>query len=241
MTIGDFQKGIFQAEFRGAQGEIIVQIGSDNEYDDVEFQTPESNKKDDDTRVVAVATTSRNKFGTGKLNCKYCDRRYHHLKARNKHMISEHIERCRKDGYVFQCELCSKKFTSKGDLNRHLKIHTGEKSFKCDFCEKKLTKKSNLNRHLKIHTGEKPFQCEFCEKKFTLKGNLTRHLKAVHSYCPDCEVDLKRRDDLLDHLKEMHCIDIPCELCNKRFFDDQSLKEHFNRHGTQIRPYQGHE
>ena len=56
---------------------------------------------------------------------------------------------------------------------------------------------------------------------------MTRHLKAVHSYCPDCEVDLKRRDDLLDHLKEMHCIDIPCELCNKRFFDGPSLKEHF--------------
>ena len=80
----------------------------------------------------------------------------------------------------FQCDYCEKKFARKSNLNEHLKVHTREKPFQCDFCEKKFTQKNNLNRHLKVHTGEKSFQCEYCEKKFTLKQNLTRHLK-IHT------------------------------------------------------------
>ena len=69
LYVSSYSHHPFQAEFQGAQGEIIVQIGSDNEYDDGEVQTKESNEKEDDTKVIAVATTSRNKFGTGKTEC----------------------------------------------------------------------------------------------------------------------------------------------------------------------------
>ena len=49
------------------------------------------------------------------------------------------------------CELCGKSFMLKKTLNRHVKIHTGEKLFKCEICYKSFIRKDDLNRHLRIH------------------------------------------------------------------------------------------
>ncbi|GLD49868.1 gastrula zinc finger protein XlCGF57.1-like protein [Lates japonicus] len=42
--------------------------------------------------------------------------------------------------------------TSKSDSN----THRGEKSFKCDTCGKDFEYESGLNKHLRVHTGERP-------------------------------------------------------------------------------------
>ena len=77
---------------------------------------------------------------------------------------------------AFKCDCCGQRFSTRGNLNQHLTIHTGEKPFQCEYCEKKFIQKSSLKMHLKIHTGEKSFQCEYCEKKFTQKGTLKSHI-----------------------------------------------------------------
>jgi len=51
-------------------------------------------------------------------------------------------------------------------------------SHKCNVCSKTFSGKSILTRHLKLHGNEKPaFECEDCGKLFQSKNNLDRHSK----------------------------------------------------------------
>ena len=80
---------------------------------------------------------------------------------------------------LFKCKVCDKKFSRKGNLNQHMKIHDESKAFKCDVCLKLFAAKSLLKLHYRTHTGEKPFACEICDRKFARKSDLVRH-KATH-------------------------------------------------------------
>ena len=47
----------------------------------------------------------------------------------------------------FYCEVCSKSYTEKLSLKRHIFIKHEEKRFGCNICKKKFTRKSKLIKH----------------------------------------------------------------------------------------------
>ncbi|KAH3897345.1 hypothetical protein DPMN_021533 [Dreissena polymorpha] len=49
----------------------------------------------------------------------------------------------------------------------------------CTFCGKAFRVNAELQRHLRIHTGERPFGCPLCGKRCSQKGHLQAHM-AVH-------------------------------------------------------------
>ncbi|XP_030833943.1 zinc finger protein 23 [Strongylocentrotus purpuratus] len=79
----------------------------------------------------------------------------------------------------FLCCVCSKGFTVRSSLSRHMTIHGGEKPHECMFCTMRFMYIYSLKEHLRIHTGEKPYRCTVCDKGFRASRNLALHMK-VH-------------------------------------------------------------
>ncbi|XP_012282703.1 zinc finger protein 236 [Orussus abietinus] len=79
-----------------------------------------------------------------------------------------------------ECDICGKTFTKPCQVERHRRIHTGERPFKCELCAKSFAQKITLQTHRKHHTGDRPHPCPHCDHSFTQKGNLRTHLRRVH-------------------------------------------------------------
>lgn len=59
-----------------------------------------------------------------------------------------------RDKRLLICGHCGKSFDRVSHMERHRRIHTGEKPYGCPVCGRHFTQKSNLKCHLRTHTGE---------------------------------------------------------------------------------------
>ena len=103
--------------------------------------------------------------------------------------IKKEIEKTKKEAQIFSCSHCNKKFSYPQNVQRHQRIHTGEKPFACSYCDKKFRRSEDKIAHEMTHAGEKPFNCSYCDREFV---RLDR--KIIHEKTHSCEKPLATFD-----------------------------------------------
>ncbi|XP_068185663.1 zinc finger protein Helios [Antennarius striatus] len=89
----------------------------------------------------------------------------------------------------FQCNQCGISFTQKGNLLRHIKLHTGEKPFKCPFCSYACRRRDALTGHLRTHAVGKPHKCNYCGRSYKQRTSLEEHKERCHNYLQGIGLD----------------------------------------------------
>ncbi|XP_071058337.1 zinc finger protein 233-like [Pseudochaenichthys georgianus] len=169
-----------------------------------------------------------------------CDKRY-----TQSHQVKSH--KCA-EKKTFGCSLCEKKLGTKSNLNKHMRIHTGEKPFSCSVCKKYFAQRGHLKCHMRIHTGEKQFSCSVCKKLFAQRGHLKCHMR-IHTgekqfSCSICKKSFAERGCLKRHMR-VHTGEKPfsCSVCDKRFTWSHMVKSHacIGRQSSQLHQTQTEE
>lgn len=134
-----------------------------------------------------------------------------------------------------QCKICGKCFSLKGNLVKHVNLHSGNKPFRCKTCDKCFALRGNLVKHEKLHIGHKLFRCDLCGKCFATRGNLVKHNERIHFpedqpffKCNLCESWFSSRTSLLKH-EEKH---LKCTICGKYFTGQKKLNVHIQQQHT---------
>ncbi|XP_044729642.1 zinc finger protein 883-like [Chrysoperla carnea] len=108
-----------------------------------------------------------------KFTCDQCPKEFKSLTALKAHKKT-HAEKS------YECEVCGKKFSLRGQLTVHSTIHTGQLPYECSYCKKQFRRKYYLTVHLRQHTGERPYSCTECNHYFASDSNFIKHLKGRH-------------------------------------------------------------
>ncbi|CAG5128014.1 unnamed protein product, partial [Candidula unifasciata] len=164
---------------------------------------------------------------TKSCTCDLCGKVYKDMYILKMHVKMVHMPA----EVLFECNVCSKKFTRKAHLKRHLRIHEPEKPYKCPICDYRGCEKSDISKHMLIHEEPK-HTCERCGKTFRHIKNKELHVKRHYGQrnykCGVCDFLGYTYTDIRKHIERKHqdIKTVICDKCNKQLKSEVAMKEH---------------
>lgn len=129
---------------------------------------------------------------------------------------------------------------SEAEIIRHIKRHLAQDGYTCSECMHQFASMTNLQRHLKIHTGDvgKEIKCPNCDYKASTITHVKRHMAHKHLErslpCPHCSFMGATNAELKIHMARKHLEltgknplflpkylrkDYQCSICKEQFND----------------------
>ncbi|XP_061194167.1 zinc finger protein 836-like [Saccostrea echinata] len=134
----------------------------------------------------------------------------------------------------FKCQICGHIAVSKYMFDRHMCSHGEGEKMECPECSKMFTRKEHLDKHLRqVHKVTKPkvvkeifpCECQVCQAGFHSRTELADHIKVSHM----AEIDEKIIDNpkFTINFHEDHFI---CKKCGKSSTNEDELAIHMASH-----------
>ncbi|KAG0431328.1 hypothetical protein HPB47_021886 [Ixodes persulcatus] len=176
------------------------------------------------------------------------------LVTKSQRSLRQHVSKVHRQTLPFECERCSKRFTTKHKLHRHTAVmHLGDaacladgqnpfpslKVYRCQKCPHVTFSLYRSKAHAITHTGVMPFPCSQCDKSFVVLDMLKRHVLLKHDKgkqrpCPHCGRHFISESFYQCHLR-LHEMNggFACDQCGQLFESKAYLERHQHQHKVQ--------
>ncbi|EFP10379.1 CRE-EGRH-3 protein [Caenorhabditis remanei] len=74
---------------------------------------------------------------------------------------------------------CQKRFCRNDHLQRHMRIHTGQRLFQCRTCLRSFSRSDHLAKHERTHSADKPYSCLTCARRFHKHEEKKKHEEVI--------------------------------------------------------------
>ncbi|XP_072035758.1 LOW QUALITY PROTEIN: uncharacterized protein [Amphiura filiformis] len=161
------------------------------------------------------------------------------------------------DQGVFKCPLCSRRYTKRAHVTRHIKRNHMFKHapnqhnqvsqpVHCRFCSTRFFREEELKKHEKL-CEERDFEdtlykCLFCDHHFLKPNHRNSHVSKIHMdkqvhRCDQCPDIFATKDQLMSHKESIHSTDpdrpFKCSKCNSSFKNYANMALHRTLHSSE--------